>query len=89
MEVRLETGRTHQIRVHLSKLGHPIVGDRLYTDRRARPAPPAGRSAVAQLDRILLHARRLGFIHPVTGEALTFERPAPAMFDRVLAVLGT
>lgn len=89
MEVRLETGRTHQIRVHLSRLGHPIVGDRLYADRKARPTSPAGRNAVAQLDRILLHARRLGFIHPVTGESLAFERPAPPVFDRVLAVLGT
>lgn len=79
MELRLETGRTHQIRVHLAHLGHPLVGDRLYGGRR--PALPV------RLDRILLHARVLGFTHPVTGDALRFESPPPPLFARVLALL--
>ena len=71
----LETGRTHQIRVHAASLGHPIVGDRVYG--RGRDATGC-RPAVGELDRILLHARRLGFAHPVTGEALAFDAPPPA-----------
>ena len=66
LEFRLETGRTHQIRVHAASLGHPIVGDRLY-GRGARRPGRRGR-AIGGLGRILLHARRLGFTHPVTGE---------------------
>ena len=79
MEVRLETGRTHQIRVHLAHLGHPLVGDRLYGGKR--PALPV------RLDRILLHARLLGFVHPVTGEHLRFESPPPPEFVAILALL--
>ena len=71
---RIETGRTHQIRVHLASLGTPIVGDALYgkpaLDRRL-PIPPV---------RQLLHARRLALAHPVTGEPLLFEAPPPSEF---------
>src|SRR3954447_13122731 len=82
LEVRLETGRTHQIRVHLAQLGHPLLGARLYGAR-----PPRGAQLPVRLDRILLHARRLGFEHPITGERLAFDEPPPAEFDRILALL--
>ena len=83
LEFRLETGRTHQIRVHAASLGHPIVGDRVYGRGR-----DAGATAViGPLDRILLHARRLGFVHPVTSAAMVFEAPPPACFERILELL--
>jgi 23S rRNA pseudouridine1911/1915/1917 synthase len=77
----LETGRTHQIRVHAASLGHPIVGDRVYGRGRAAA------DTIAGLDRILLHARQLGFIHPITGETLAFEAPPPPVFDAILELL--
>lgn len=77
VECKLETGRTHQIRVHLAAVGNPVVGDDRY--RGARPAIP--------IDRPFLHAFRLAFDHPVTGERLTFESPLPAELDAALATL--
>jgi len=70
----LETGRTHQIRVHLSSIGHPVVGDPLYGGARQNFPMP----------RPFLHARRLSFAHPGTGETLTFESPLPADLAEVL-----
>ena len=67
VELEPVTGRSHQLRVHLRALGHPILGDALY-------APP---DVQARASRLLLHAGSLGFAHPVTGEALTFESPVP------------
>jgi len=78
---RLETGRTHQIRVHLAHLGHALVGDPVYG--RPRPAP----ACAATFPRQALHAATLGFLHPVTGEALRFESPLPEDFARLLADL--
>jgi tRNA pseudouridine32 synthase/23S rRNA pseudouridine746 synthase len=66
VELEAITGRSHQLRVHLRALGHPILGDALY-------APP---EVQARAKRLLLHAWSLRFTHPVTGEALAFERPA-------------
>ena len=82
LEVRLETGRTHQIRVHLAHLGHPVVGDATYGGRRAR-AREAGSGAtdpIATFPRQALHATRLSLEHPVSGRALAVESaPAPDM----------
>ena len=83
---RLETGRTHQIRVHLTHLGHPIVGDPLYGAGRKRPS--AWRPRLAGLDHQLLHAAELGFVHPATGEVLRFQQPPPADFAALLVELG-
>lgn len=83
LEVRLETGRTHQIRVHLGTLGLGIVGDPIYRPRRKQNVTLKLRENVARLNRILLHARRLGFEHPVSGKKLTFDRLPPAVFDQI------
>lgn len=78
-EARLETGRTHQIRVHLAEAGHPLVGEEVYVrDFRA-----AGRPLI-ESPRLLLHAATLGFDHPVSGERLRFEAPLPGDFVAVL-----
>lgn len=70
LRVRPRTGRTHQIRVHLSSMGHPLVGDPLYSRPRRAVAIP-------KPDRLALHARRLGFLHPVSRAPLAFEAPLP------------
>ncbi len=79
---RLETGRTHQIRVHLSSIGHPVVGDDRYGGRNRPRGPrmPPGRP--------FLHAAALGFVHPVTGEDMRFASPLPADLAEVLAGLS-
>ena len=87
LALTLQTGRTHQIRVHTSSLGHPIVGDRLYGRGRDGRLPEAAARAIGSLDRILLHARHLGFTHPITGEPLAFSMPPPPLFARVLELL--
>ena len=76
LEVTLETGRTHQIRVHLAHLGHPVVGDALYGGSRERRAREGGGGPVAP--RQLLHAWRIAFTHPRTGAAVAVEAPPPA-----------
>ncbi len=85
LELRPETGRTHQIRVHLSSIGHPIVGDRLYGGRRSDSSAPAGlQDALTSYGGLALHARRLAFTHPRTGEWLAFEAPRPPELERLL-----
>lgn len=89
---RLETGRTHQIRAHLSHIGHPLLGDPLYGAgfrTRVRRLPAAARQPVAELRRQALHAWRLGFRHPDSGEALCFESPLPEDLRRVEAALAS
>jgi 23S rRNA pseudouridine1911/1915/1917 synthase len=75
----LETGRTHQIRVHLAAIGHPVVADDLYGPRRSLPG--------ADLRRPFLHARSLGFVHPGTGDHVSWDSELPAELQSVLAVL--
>lgn len=81
IECRLKTGRTHQIRVHLAAIGHPVVGDRVYgKDRRAgvsRERDGTPMSALRKFPRQALHAASLGFIHPTTGELLRFVSELP------------
>jgi 23S rRNA pseudouridine1911/1915/1917 synthase len=77
VECKLETGRTHQIRVHLAAIGHPIVGDPRYRGKRASFATP----------RTFLHAHTLAFDHPATGERVSFTSPLPADLTAVLARL--
>jgi 23S rRNA pseudouridine1911/1915/1917 synthase len=82
----LETGRTHQIRVHMAHLGHPLLGDKLYGSGYATKAarlPEAARQALLALDRQALHATLLGFAHPRTGETLGFNSDPPADFARM------
>ncbi|MBI5618515.1 MAG: 23S rRNA pseudouridine(1911/1915/1917) synthase RluD [Gammaproteobacteria bacterium] len=89
VELTLETGRTHQIRVHMQHIGYPILGDPVYGGRRRLP-PAALPELVAMLDafdRQALHAREIAFEHPRTGEPLAFECALPGDFEAVLEVL--
>jgi 23S rRNA pseudouridine1911/1915/1917 synthase len=88
-EVRLETGRTHQIRVHLAEAGHPLLADAAYggTRREARAPGGAAARAAAAIGRQALHAWQLAFDHPRTGRRLAFEAPLPEDFRRALGVL--
>lgn len=92
IEVRLETGRTHQVRVHLTSLGHSILGDPAYgtpTDRATKwlALPARVREAIRALPGQALHARVLGFAHPITGTPLRFEAPPPEAFIQTLETL--
>jgi 23S rRNA pseudouridine1911/1915/1917 synthase len=83
LELALATGRTHQIRVHLAALGLGIIGDPVYRSPRRPRIGAALRRYLTDFERIALHAYRLGFVHPVTGEWRIFERPPPAALDRL------
>jgi 23S rRNA pseudouridine1911/1915/1917 synthase len=89
LQVRLETGRTHQIRVHLAHIGYPIVGDPLYGGRRG--LPPAATEVLAQtlkgFRRQALHAARLHLAHPRTGHELDLSAPVPDDFAQLLGAL--
>jgi 23S rRNA pseudouridine1911/1915/1917 synthase len=88
---RLETGRTHQIRVHLAHIGHPLLGDAVYGGgfkSKASQLSEAARLALSQLGRQALHAAKLGFIHPVTGVELLFEAPPPEDLSRLISALN-
>ena len=77
LELKLETGRTHQIRVHMSFIGHPLLGDEVYGKKKK----------ISGLEGQALHARLLGFNHPVTGEYIEFEAPPPESFNKLLEEL--
>jgi 23S rRNA pseudouridine1911/1915/1917 synthase len=80
IECRLETGRTHQIRIHLAENGHPLCGEKVY----AQPLFRAGRTDQSGAPRLALCAVELGFVHPVTGESMHFEMPlAPDLAELV------
>jgi len=86
----LETGRTHQIRVHMTYAGHALVGDPVYGSRRAIPKGAISADAAEALrgfGRQALHAATLGFVHPVTSEKLEFKAPLPEDFEAVMQVL--
>jgi 23S rRNA pseudouridine1911/1915/1917 synthase len=88
LEICLETGRTHQIRVHLSEAGHPLLADEVYGGtRRDKRAAPFVRAAAEALGRQALHAQRLVFPHPRTGAVVACEAPLPPDFVRALALL--
>jgi len=89
LQCSLETGRTHQIRVHMAHIGHPLVGDPLYGGglRLPKGASPDLVTALRGFRRQALHAERLAFTHPVSGEALSFAAPRPADLDELVGVL--
>jgi 23S rRNA pseudouridine1911/1915/1917 synthase len=78
MQFKLETGRTHQIRVHMSSIGHPLLGDMLYS---------SGKSPFKGLQGQTLHAKTIGIIHPRTGEYLEIDAPLPEYFKELLQKL--
>lgn len=78
IEARLTTGRTHQIRVHMASVGHPVLGDPVYGPKRS-PFPVEGGQ--------LLHAGKIGFLHPTTGEYMEFEQPPEPRFEQWLEKL--
>ena len=88
VECRLASGRTHQIRVHLTHLGHPLLGDPVYRGRnQASGLPPGFPPGFPPFQRQALHAVRLGLTHPVSGEILEWVAPPPADFTELLATL--
>ena len=86
LEIRLRTGRTHQIRVHFTELGHPLVGDIVYGSKRQlhRIQSSQRQKVVAAFARPALHAARLGLTHPVSGKWMEFEAPLPEDFKELL-----
>jgi 23S rRNA pseudouridine1911/1915/1917 synthase len=93
LRVGLRTGRTHQVRVHLASLGHPVFADALYggVDFVTRLAPsdrPSAHRWLGMVGRVALHAYRLAFRHPADGERLVFEAPVPPDIESVLLELG-
>ena len=84
VEARLHTGRTHQIRVHFQFIGHPVLGDATYgANANKRFAEVTGYAA----PRVLLHARKLAFVHPGSGEKMTFTAPLPDDFQAAVSFL--
>ncbi|MGB0647562.1 MAG: RluA family pseudouridine synthase, partial [Bradymonadia bacterium] len=88
--LQLETGRTHQIRVHMSDLGFPLVGDPLYGRKRRVEHIPKLRSRGVELglNRQALHAQTLGFLHPITGQTIRFTSQVPADITSLILDLG-
>ncbi|MDT4965501.1 MAG: rRNA synthase [Acidobacteriota bacterium] len=89
LDVEIKTGRTHQIRVHLQWLKHPVVGDAVYGDGRDKTvADPRVRARITEIGRQFLHAEKLGFRHPETGERLNFSAPLPVELSNLLDELN-
>jgi 23S rRNA pseudouridine1911/1915/1917 synthase len=90
LDLEIKTGRTHQIRVHLAHIKHPVVADSAYGAGRANSIKNAKlRAAVAGLGRPFLHAARLGFTHPTTGEKMEFTAPLPRELRAFLEQVST
>jgi 23S rRNA pseudouridine1911/1915/1917 synthase len=89
LSIATKTGRTHQIRVHLSHIGHPVVGDPVYGYGRNwwKRHPLRKKGAVPNVERQMLHARRLGFVHPHAGRYLEFEAPLPEDMNHAVSAL--
>jgi 23S rRNA pseudouridine1911/1915/1917 synthase len=88
LEVGIETGRTHQIRVHLQSINHPVVGDHRYGGRAWRGLQDTlKRAAVRRFEGLALHAHELAFPHPISGETVTFRAPIPARMTELMKVL--
>jgi 23S rRNA pseudouridine1911/1915/1917 synthase len=93
LEVELDTGRTHQIRVHLAHLGHPVVGDPVYGGRAKKVLSlggadvSLGQAILKLLSRQALHASKLELSHPVTGQELSFTLPLPVDFAQAVETL--
>jgi 23S rRNA pseudouridine1911/1915/1917 synthase len=87
VEVRIETGRTHQIRVHMQSLGHPVVGDTLYGAPHIIRGVPSEPGLELSLDRNFLHAAHLSFTHPQTSKPMDIDAPLPAELDTFLAAI--
>jgi 23S rRNA pseudouridine1911/1915/1917 synthase len=92
LRIHIETGRTHQIRVHLAHRGYPIVGDALYGASKSLNPPSNLTAIIKKMDRPFLHSHRLSFNHPGSGERLTFTAPLPAelqdFLNRILPTLS-
>jgi 23S rRNA-/tRNA-specific pseudouridylate synthase len=89
LRVQIKTGRTHQIRVHLAHIGHPVVGDMVYGQGRENSIrDPIRRKEIRLLGRHFLHAAQLEFVHPATGELMKFEAPMPAELTSFLSMLN-
>jgi len=85
----LKTGRTHQIRVHLNALGHPVVGDRVYGPRRKVGPLEVSPGNRVRVPRQMLHARYLGFVHPASGKKVIFEAPIPKDMTEIIDALSS
>ena len=86
LDINLETGRTHQIRVHMAHLGHPVVGDSRYGARPKLASKPlaAFRLALGELNRHVLHAKRLSFAHPFSAQQIVVDSPIPGEIGELL-----
>jgi 23S rRNA pseudouridine1911/1915/1917 synthase len=88
LAIEIKTGRTHQIRVHMAHINHPIVGDETYNAGRDKTVADLEiRQAIANLNRFFLHAEKLSFTHPVSGERLDFTAALPAELTEFLELL--
>jgi 23S rRNA pseudouridine1911/1915/1917 synthase len=89
LKVQIKTGRTHQIRVHMAHIGHPVVGDATYGGGRDNSVrDPLIKREIRELGRHFLHSAQLAFVHPRSGKRLEFSSPLPPDLLRFLALLG-
>jgi 23S rRNA pseudouridine1911/1915/1917 synthase len=88
LDIRIETGRTHQIRVHMAAKGHPVVGDFLYGGNRAKNLPAPVAKIVEAMRRPFLHSHRVEFTHPRSGEKLAFQAPLPEELQNLFEIIN-